>query len=155
MGLGNILRRDEGVGVILLEELKKEESLRRYKVEFIDGGTASHEALYEVQPVDFLIIIDALKDKGSPGSLHIIKPEDLFSEQMVDLHQINLLQALKWMRMEGRLPEVLIFGIEVKNVSWGEGLSSEIGQKLPVIKERIVQEIENVLSKRGEFAALK
>ena len=60
---------------------------------------------------------------------------------MIDVHQINLCQSFKWLEMERRMPDVNIFGIEVSDTSWGEELSSQIKEKLPEIKEKIVNKI--------------
>ena len=64
LGIGNILLRDEGVGVKVVEELE-----RRYQfpptVEVVDGGTSGMELLSRLDNKEHLILIDAVKS-GHP-----------------------------------------------------------------------------------------
>lgn len=147
LGLGNILKRDEGIGIVLLKEMEKEAEFREYPMEFIDGGTASFEALYKVQAGDLLIVLDAVKQgKAPPGTLYVLKPEDLSSSPMIDTHQSNLIQTLNWLKLERRLPEVIIFAVEISDTSWAEGLSRELNRKLKSVKEKLIKEIMREMS---------
>lgn len=142
LGLGNILRKDEGVGVALLEQLKKDERLKEIPgMEFIDGGTASYEALSEIKQDDCLIVIDAVKSGGQAGTMRIMKPGDLQEEMMVDVHQSSLQQTFKWLEMQGKLPEVSIMAVEVEDTSWGEGISEQLKKDLPEIISKIILQI--------------
>ncbi|MFH2084364.1 MAG: hydrogenase maturation protease, partial [Candidatus Omnitrophota bacterium] len=106
VGLGNILRRDEGIGVFLLEELKRDNDFKKFKdMEFIDGGTASFDAMSTASAGDRMIIIDAVKSGGETGTVYVMKPGDLREENMVDVHQAGLSQTFKWLEMEGKLPD--------------------------------------------------
>jgi len=147
VGLGNILRRDEGVGVFLLEEIRKDKYLEKFAdLEFIDGGTASFDAMSNIVSGDRLIVIDAVKSGGAPGDVHFLKPGDLSEDGMIDVHQAGLCRSLKWLELEGRLPDVSILGIEIDDISWSEGLSAGLSGKVPRIKEKVVSEIIRIMN---------
>ncbi|MFH1352308.1 MAG: hydrogenase maturation protease [bacterium] len=147
VGLGNILRRDEGIGVFLLKEIRKNKELKKFgNIEFIDGGTASFDAMSNITAGDRLIVMDAVKSGGEPGDVHFLKPGDLSEDGMIDVHQAGLCRSLKWLEMEGRLPDVSILGIEIDDISWSEGLSDGLLGKVPRIKEKVISEIIRIMN---------
>lgn len=144
LGLGNILLKDEGVGVRVAGELSKRGLPEN--VDIIDGGTASLDVLTSIKDIEKLIIIDALKGGEEPGSIYRLCPEDLLAEtkNCVSLHQINLLDALNIAKKIGSTPEeTVIIGIEPKAVDSGLGVTSCIEQKIPEIINIVLKELEN------------
>ena len=153
VGLGNILRRDEGIGVFLLEELKRDNYFKKFKdMEFIDGGTASFDAMSTASAGDRMIIIDAVKSGGETGTVYVMKPGDLREENMVDVHQAGLSQTFKWLEMEGKLPDVSILGVEVDDTSWSEGLSEGMMERLPLLKKKISDKINSIMKEELQVA---
>ncbi len=67
VGVGNILLKDEGIGVHVVRALQ-EMSLASPKgeVEVVDGGT-SPSAFDTAEGADKLIIVDAARGGGEPG----------------------------------------------------------------------------------------
>ena len=76
LGVGNILLRDEGVGVRVVEELKKGYTFPE-NVSLVDGGTQGLWLLATIQESDHLIVVDAVLGGGEPGSLYRLEREDL------------------------------------------------------------------------------
>ena len=68
LGLGNILLRDEGVGVRVVEALVERYVLPT-EVEVVDGGTAGMDLLNTLAGCDHLLICDAVRISGQPGSV--------------------------------------------------------------------------------------
>jgi hydrogenase maturation protease len=87
-------------------------------VEVVDGGT-SPDALYLIKGADKLIIIDTVKGGGEPGSIYRFTPEDiaLKPEAFKSAHNIGLLETLR--ALEDSPREVIIIGVEPKDISWG------------------------------------
>ena len=69
MGAGNILMRDDGIGVRAIERLKELGGLPE-EIDVIDAGTATLDALPLLDGVERLIIIDAVKGGGTPGTIY-------------------------------------------------------------------------------------
>lgn len=148
LGLGNILLKDEGIGVHVIKELEKK-SLPD-NVELIDGGTSSLDILLSIENTEKLIIIDALKFGKDPGTIYKIDPKDL--EEKIDmdklsLHQMNLLETLLIAKTKGTLPEeIVILGVEPFEISSGLGLTPKLQEKLPKVIDAVLNEI-NTLEK--------
>ncbi|RKY35126.1 MAG: Ni,Fe-hydrogenase maturation factor, partial [Candidatus Duberdicusella sinuisediminis] len=68
LGLGNLLYKDEGIGIHLIRELEKMKLPPN--LELIDGGVGSLDILLSLENIDKLIIIDALKGGGAPATVY-------------------------------------------------------------------------------------
>jgi len=142
LGVGNILLRDEGIGPYVIKKLQREKL--PFDVELTDAGTQILDTLLSERVVEKLIIIDAIKTGGACGSIYRFKPEDIeeVSEIKLSLHQATIIEALKILEFQNRLPgQTVIFGIEPKNIEWGLEPSDELKAKIPQIVELIKEEI--------------
>jgi len=143
-GFGNILLQDEGVGVHIAQQLQGYDLPEN--IEVIDGGTASLDVLCSLSGIRKLIIVDAVKNKGKPATIYRFCPKDLIhtkDTQSLSLHQIDVIEALRITARTSRLPdEIVIIGIEPKDVEWGTGLSPEVKDKLPDIIDLILGETQ-------------
>lgn len=144
LGIGNLILRDEGVGVHAVRELEKRDLPAH--VEVIDGGTYLMDLLSVIQEAERIIVIDALKGGGEPGTIYRIFPDDLMagSEQTLSLHQVGLLEVLGIVRQLGGDPHVVIIGVEPKEISWGMELTPEVEGELPKVIETVMGELQGL-----------
>ncbi|MFH1791549.1 MAG: hydrogenase maturation protease [Candidatus Omnitrophota bacterium] len=143
LGLGNILLKDEGIGCHVIDEILKH-NLPPY-VEVIDGGTSDVWALMPAGKVRKLIIIDAVKANGFPGSVYRLTPEDIVSGQtgILSLHQYGIGQLIAYLNAEESAPEMaVIIGVEPKDVSWGLSPTPEVAARIRDIIDLILNELE-------------
>jgi len=141
VGMGNMLLKDEGIGVHIAHALQQIDVPHDIKI--IDGGT-SPDLPYHLEDVDKLIIIDAVKAGSKPGTIYRFHPHDLNieSEGAISVHELSLEQSLKMMNLMGSEPkEIVIIGIEPKEIDWGTELSAELQQKIPEIINVVLNEI--------------
>ena len=141
VGVGNLLLKDEGIGVHIIHALQQIDIPHNVKI--IDGGT-SPDLPYYLKDIDKLIIIDAVKTGGKPGTVYRFHPQDMDieSEGIISLHELGLEQSLRMMRLTGNEPkETVIIGIEPKEIDWGTELSAELQQKIPEIINIVLNEI--------------
>ena len=141
VGVGNLLLKDEGIGTHTTHALQRIDM--PHNVRIIDGGT-SPDLPYYLENVDKLIIIDAVKTGGQPGTIYRFHPYDMDieSEGIISLHELGLEQSLKMMRLTGNEPkETVIIGIEPKEIDWGTEPSAELQQKIPEIINAVLNEI--------------
>ena len=141
VGVGNLLLKDEGIGVHIAHALQQIDIPHNVKI--IDGGT-SPDLPHYLKDIDKLIIIDAVKAGGKPGTIYRFHPHDLNieSERIISLHELGLEQSLRMMRLIGNEPkETVIIGIEPKEIDWGTKLSAELQQKIPKIINIVLSEI--------------
>ena len=150
MGVGNLLLKDEGLGVHVAQMLMGRDFPADIDVEIIDGGVSS-DAFLTMGDVDKLIVVDAVLGGCEPGAVYRFNPDDVKIEDEVELsvHQWGLLEGLKIMELAGEKPlETVIIGVEPKTVEWGMELTPEIEKKIPEIIELVLSEI---YSKRSNF----
>jgi len=141
LGVGNLLLKDEGVGVHVAQRMMEMDLPEN--VEVVDGGTATLDILPLVDGVDRLIIVDALKAGEAPGTIYKIAPEDIVKDEQeaLSLHQIDLLQMLDMCALIGSKPSTVIIGIEPKEINFSVGLSSEVEGRIPRVVELVMEEI--------------
>ena len=141
LGVGNLILRDEGMGVHAVQELEGRKLPPH--VEVIDGGTSLMELLPVIQEAERIIVIDALRGGGEPGTVYRLTPDDLMAEteRPLSLHQVGLLEVLGMARQLGGEPEVVIIGVEPKEISWGMELTPEVKAKLPRVIDAVFEEM--------------
>ena len=142
LGIGNILLRDEGVGVHTVRAM--ESTPLPDGVELLDGGTAGADLLDSISERDKLIVVDALDADVPPGTILRLAPEDLAADpsNSMSLHEFGIAATL---RMAGRLNcaprEVAIIAIKPHDTDCGTDLSMSMKQWLPGIVEAVLHEI--------------
>ncbi len=125
LGIGNILLRDEGVGVRVIESLAKCYKLPA-GVELLDGGTSGMDLLYTISGRDLLIVCDAVNSDAPPGTVIQITGDDVpaFFQTKLSPHQVGLSDVLATLKLLDELPPVVsIVGIVPEDLSLGIELS--------------------------------
>jgi hydrogenase maturation protease len=158
LGLGNILLKDEGIGVHVAGRLQKQNLPGN--VEIIDGGTASLDILLSREGPYKLVVIDAMKAGKKPGTIYktrlkadaIDRLAEIFSEKKqsrISLHQVGLIDALLVTEKAGCAPdEIVILGIEPKEIDSGLELTRQVKQKIPEIINTVLEEIRDAVYTR-------
>jgi hydrogenase maturation protease len=158
MGLGNILLKDEGIGVHIAGELQKQNLPAN--VEVVDGGTASVDILLSQDRPYKLVVVDAMKAGKKPGTIYktrlkadaIDKLAEIFSEKKqsrISLHQVGLIDALLVAEKTDCAPEeITIIGVEPNQIESGMELTEKLEQKIPEIIDTVLEEIRDVVHTR-------
>ncbi|UCB43440.1 MAG: HyaD/HybD family hydrogenase maturation endopeptidase [Dehalococcoidales bacterium] len=145
LGMGNLLLRDEGIGVHVANALQSSPMSVDVNLEVIDGGTLP-DAVLSLDTADKLIVVDAVQTGGEPGAIYRFRPEDIDLDEITvtSLHQISLLENLWLMERFGDGPKnVVIIGVEPEDISWGLELSEKIQQRIPQIVRIVLEEINS------------
>jgi len=143
VGVGNVLLKDEGIGVHVVRALQ-EMSLASPKgeVEVVDGGT-SPDAFDTAEGADKLIIVDAARGGGEPGTVYRFAPDEVSGEPrlLTSLHDLGLLDSLRMMESLGNPPrDTVIIGVEPAEVDWGLELTPILRGKLPDVVRLVAEE---------------
>jgi hydrogenase maturation protease len=142
LGVGNLLLCDEGVGVHIIDLLKKLE-LPVY-VELIDGGTALIDLLHLLCDRVKVIVVDAVRLGSQPGSVYRFTTDEVseLKPNQISVHQIGILEALRMAELAGWSPgQTVIFGIEPAKMDWGLELSPEVTKTIPDVINLILEEL--------------
>ncbi len=112
-GFGNVLRGDDGFGVEVVRRLQVEEN-QPEGVELLEvgtGGIALAQAL--LTPYERLVVVDAMKRGGKPGTVYVLRVESVDALRSVDMHMAVPSKALGLAQAIGALPaHVFMVGCE-------------------------------------------
>jgi hydrogenase expression/formation protein len=146
LGVGNILMRDEGIGVRAVEELP-----RRYRlpeeVEVIDGGTAGMELLEDLSDLDHLIIVDAVRSGKAPATIVRLADEEVpaLFKLRFSPHQVGLSDVLAALSLTDRSPgSVVVIGVEPVALDTAFELTPPVAAVLPQVVERVADELRGL-----------
>ena len=141
LGVGNTLKGDDGIGVVLMNRLKKSELSE--DVVFYEVGTSGMNILHHLKDLDTAVIIDAVRSKGEPGDSVFFSPDDVDNDLDVrSTHDANLLEAIELSETMGERPDrVVIMGIIPKNMEINEDLSSPLRDRLPELEAELREKV--------------
>jgi hydrogenase maturation protease len=142
MGVGNLLRRDEGVGVHAVRALAYGRCAEQ--AELVDGGTAVFDALSGVQEIQKLVVLDALQGGREPGSIARVSLRDMADRAgpALSVHEHGLLDSLAMLQQAGlRVGEIVIYGVEPEDTGWGTELSARVEDCLPRLAAQVEREL--------------
>ena len=147
LGVGNQILGDDGVGVHIANELKKQIQDPNITVdEAVTGGMNLLELLLGY---DKAIIIDAVKsENGENGEVKRIPLSNFSTMHSCNPHDVSLIEAIEVAKKmgEGRIPkEIIVIGIMMKEIpcEFGEKLSNKIAAAVPLAVDMTLNEIKN------------
>ncbi|HBW37405.1 HyaD/HybD family hydrogenase maturation endopeptidase [Desulfosporosinus sp. BICA1-9] len=140
LGIGNILLRDDGIGVRVVQELQVKGSLPH--VDLVDGGTSTLDMLELFLTNERVIVVDSLSGGHPPGTVYRLKPEQLgnYTGSEISLHDTQILDLVRLAGLMEKNPEVIIIGIEPKEIKESLGLSPEVVTMLPRLIDLVEKE---------------
>jgi hydrogenase maturation protease len=145
LGVGNLLLRDEGVGVHVVRQLS-EMDLPEH-VEVCDGGTSGMDLVDEFEGRRKVIIVDTVQGGNEPGALYRMTTDDIeeTEKQRISLHDVDVVDLLKLVDFYGiKRPEIVVYGVEPKDmVTMDMELSPEVAAKVPKLIDYVLKEIES------------
>jgi hydrogenase maturation protease len=144
LGIGNMLLRDEGVGVHVAQRLQSIDLPE--EVELMDGGVLGLDLLEHLEGREKIIIVDAVQGGKAPGTIYRLRRKNMGKENrpLLSLHDIDLSHVLEVADLMGQHLDPVIIGIEPKDLSVGLELSPEIEVKIPDIIKLVMEEIESI-----------
>jgi len=135
LGIGNLLLRDDGVGVHVARALATSPPPDTL---VLDVGTDFLGLDGFLERSDRVIAVDAVAAGGPPGSLYRLALDDVERTRQTSLHELGLKDALGFLPEEKR-PPVVVLGIEPADISPGMELSARVAAALPRAVEEIAR----------------
>ncbi len=135
--------KDEGVGVHVIQAMQKASLESTGELTIIDGGTWPDAFYLLPEGIDKLIIVDAVRGGDKPGTIYRFTPQDIVfrRETVTSLHQLGIAEGLAMIEHTGRNPQdVVIIGVEPKEIDWGLEMSPELQKRVPQIIELVRKE---------------
>lgn len=150
LGLGNVLYRDEGLGVHALNALRDALLLDPKpglpEVELLDGGTLGLNLLPIVESASHLLVLDAVDANAQPGAVVELGKDAImgFGGMCISQHQISFHQVIGLASIRECLPENLhLIGAQPAELTPGLNLSPQVSAAIP----EVIARAQSVLSK--------
>lgn len=149
MGFGNPVRSDDGVGMYVIEVLRKK--LRENNsVSIFDMGTAAFEVLFGLKGHQQIILVDAVINTNEPvGSLFKVPAEEVLrtpqDDPMVFLHGMKWDQALSYAKKilgEDYPEDIQVYLIAVENTKLEVDLSQPVKEAGDKVVNLILEELK-------------
>ncbi|RLE13743.1 hydrogenase maturation peptidase HycI [Candidatus Aerophobetes bacterium] len=137
LGVGNLMRGDDGAGCKFIEELKKAEKLRFSQIYLLDGGQVPEnyiEVIAKIKP-DKIFIVDSADFGGSPGEVRLI--EEVEPGLSFSTHTLSLSFVVDYLRKKTGA-KIFILGIQPRKLGWGNGLSSEVRKAVKDLAAKLI-----------------
>jgi hydrogenase 3 maturation protease len=126
VGIGNVLKGDDGAGPLICERLAK----AKVSAELIDAGTVPEnyiQRIIKIAPAN-LLIIDAIDFGATPGTIKIFEPEQLNS-LIISTHTLSPRLFVDMIRQNFSL-DVYFIGIQPAHVQLGQPVSEQVNRAI-------------------------
>ncbi len=146
IGLGNTLRRDDGIGVIILESLLN--NYKRQGIDYLNFGSASFDLINRLQDYDLVLLIDGISAGLAAGKLKIFALDQAaFTEDdgSISSHELNLKDIFRLAQKLKIKTKIYIAGVQIEDAGFGESLSSALREKLADLTKQIDKFIQERL----------
>lgn len=144
IGLGNTLRRDDGIGILVFEALLK--FYRKAGIDYLNFGTAGFDLIHRIGEFDAVLLIDAIDASLPAGALRIFEPGDVsfnLKGPGTSTHEFDLRSIFELYAKLNLKTKIYVAGIQVEDTSWVEGLTSALQKK----KDGLVKQISSFIDK--------
>lgn len=153
LGMGNVLKGDDGLGVHALRRLAGE-GLKG--ADMLELGTSLADCFSLLEGYDVIVALDAVMAGGAPGSLYRLSRRELVREgrRGLSLHECDLLDALDLAALRGRRPVLHVAGMEPLDVSaWSMELSAPVRENMARYLTMIRNMVREFADRRAPSAA--
>ena len=115
IGLGNTLRRDDGIGIIILESLLN--SFRREGADYLNFGIASFDLVHRLGEYEIVLLIDGIDAGLPPGELKVFELKDIAyvsKEAPASTHEFDLKSLFELYKRFELRSKIYVAGIQVR-----------------------------------------
>jgi len=138
IGLGNTLRRDDGIGIAILESLIA--SRKTSGIDYLNFGIAGFDLLHRIRDYDTVVLIDGINASLPVGELRIFELDKIeydLKDTLTSSHELGLKDIFELYKKLDIKTKVYVAGIQVEDVSFGEGMTETLKERRDAITKEI------------------
>ncbi len=130
VGMGNILKADDGAGPRLVQELQGTVTAALF-----DAGTSPENQLGPIirAKPQTVLLVDALHFDQPPGSIQLFSAKD-FVTSALTTHNLNLEFFINYLKEHG-ITNIMLLGIQPASVEFSDELSPPVRKALDKLLE--------------------
>lgn len=143
IGIGNLLFRDDGIGIIAIKYLKENFEFTP-NLELLDGGTLGFNLAEYFLEYDNVIIIDTISTDDEVGTIYKVPSDELLQSGTYKktAHEVEVVQMLEACSLYEKMAKVTVFGIIPQDIQTTEiGLSILMKEKFDILIETLLKEL--------------
>ena len=128
IGIGNILQKDDGLGVYVAHYLSENFTFTP-AVEIINGGVEGINLFNYFLEGKPMLILDTIGLDDTPASIYAIPAQELtgYGLNSGGAHEIGVIQCLDMLELQGyEVPETMLIGIVPEHVTFEIALSETL-----------------------------
>jgi hydrogenase 3 maturation protease len=131
LGIGNVLRSDDGVGSLLAARIRDKVPYTVY-----DAGSTPENYLEKVirEKPDTVVIIDAVDFGGNPGEFKFLAPDDIKTANLFVTHNASITLLINYLQKNLKA-DIIILIIQPKTIAFGDELSQEVNKALTYLED--------------------
>lgn len=146
IGVGNVLFKDEGVGIYASRLLRDNYSFNS-ELEIMDGGTLGFKLMTFFQEYDNVIILDTVSIEDKAGEVFRLPSDVLLGlgTYRKTAHEVEIVEMLEICSVLDKHANVVILGIIPEDIETVEiGLTKTIEEKISFLVDNAVKEVESL-----------
>ncbi|WP_457638615.1 HyaD/HybD family hydrogenase maturation endopeptidase [Persephonella sp.] len=147
VGVGNVLFKDEGIGVFAVKYLQENYRFSP-EIDLIDAGTLGFGLMRFLHEYDHIILIDTISIKDEAGSVYRLTPDQLsgLASYHQTAHEVEVLQMVELTPLTGKMADTVIIGVVPENINQSEiGLTKPVEEKaLPTVIAQTLKELDKI-----------
>jgi len=144
IGIGNLIKSDDGVGVHAIRHL---EGKVPEGVDLIEGSIYCADLFCFLEGRHKAIFIDAIDADDEPGAIFRFSPHEVKQKTKTPLsiHDFGLYELIMTSKLMGECPEdITIFAVQVDNTEFGDRMTEGVAAAVPRVCELVLEEIARV-----------
>ena len=147
IGVGNMLFKDEGIGIYASEYIKQNYEFDDEELEIIDGGTLGFKLMTYFQEYDNVIILDTVSIEDKVGDIYRLPSDVLLGlgNYRKTAHEVEIVEMLEIVSVLDSYANVINIGIipeDIINVQIG--LTTTMENKFEEFILNSIKEIESL-----------
>ena len=147
IGVGNMLFKDEGIGIYAAEYIKQNYKFDDEELEIIDGGTLGFKLMTYFQEYDNVIILDTVSIEDKAGEIYRLSSDVLLGlgNYRKTAHEVEIVEMLEIVSVLDSHANVTIIGIIPEDIISVEiGLTQSMENRFEEFILNSIKEIESL-----------
>ena len=142
LGLGNLMRSDDAVGMLALQRLRADPRFPRFAA-LIEGGTLGLDLIYPLEGITHLLALDAIDAGARPGTLLRYSGDEISTLPISkSVHLLGLSDLIGAMHLVESAPaEIVVLGVQPQFTGWGTELTSKVDAALATLVECAMDQV--------------
>lgn len=142
LGLGNLMRTDDAVGMLTLHTLARS-NLLPPEIRVIEGGTLGLDLLDSLRGISHLLVLDAVDTGTPPGTLLRFEGRQIDNLPVSkSVHLLGFSDLMGALRLMDAAPaHVVLLGVQPASTDWGTVLTPEVKPAQPALMQSVLAQI--------------